>query len=169
MHVLRNFRIFLGPDRRLPFLLQDWLHGFPGLFTDTSEHIRFLLSFSVFPLFSCWFREVDRLSWLMSALERPLNAISHRIVSSIANFHSITIITTDNNILKTASILIPRITIWLCPLRALWHISTDRRTRCWQLSIDNCRLRPGCSKPAACRCWCRSTGQTDGRTDGRTP
>jgi len=23
-----------------PFLLQDWLHGFPGLFTDTSEHIR---------------------------------------------------------------------------------------------------------------------------------
>ena len=25
----------------LPFLLQDWLRGFPGLFTDTSEHIRF--------------------------------------------------------------------------------------------------------------------------------
>ena len=35
----------------LPFLLQDRLHGFPGLFTDTSGHIRFLLfSFSVFPL-----------------------------------------------------------------------------------------------------------------------
>jgi len=25
----------------LPFLLLDWLHGFPGLLTDTSEHIRF--------------------------------------------------------------------------------------------------------------------------------
>jgi len=34
--------------RGLPFL-RDWLHGFPGLFTDTSEHIRFLLfSFSLF-------------------------------------------------------------------------------------------------------------------------
>ena len=43
--------------RSLPFLLQGWLHGFPRLFTDTSEHIRFLLfSFSVFPLFNCWFR-----------------------------------------------------------------------------------------------------------------
>ena len=38
--------------RSLPFLLQDWLHGFPGLFTDTSEHIRFLL-FSFF-LFSTY-------------------------------------------------------------------------------------------------------------------
>ena len=36
----------------LPFLLQDWLHGFPGLFTDrTSEHIRFLF-FSFFFFFS---------------------------------------------------------------------------------------------------------------------
>ena len=38
----------------LPFLLLDWLHGFPGLFTDTSEHIRFfsllfLLSTVSFP------------------------------------------------------------------------------------------------------------------------
>jgi len=33
----------------LPSLLQDWLHGFPGLFTDTSEHARFyFLFFSVF-------------------------------------------------------------------------------------------------------------------------
>ena len=35
-----------GPNpshHSLPVLLQDWLHGFPGLFTDTSEHIRFLL------------------------------------------------------------------------------------------------------------------------------
>ena len=45
--------------RNLPFL-QDRLHGFPALFTDTSEHTRFLLfSFSVFLLFSCWFREID--------------------------------------------------------------------------------------------------------------
>ena len=35
--------------RSLPFLLPDWLHRFPGLFTATLEHIRFLLfSFSVF-------------------------------------------------------------------------------------------------------------------------
>jgi len=27
--------------RSLPFLLHDLLHGFSGLFTDTSEHIRF--------------------------------------------------------------------------------------------------------------------------------
>jgi len=32
--------------RSLPFLLEDWLHRFLGLFTDTSEHIRFY--FSVF-------------------------------------------------------------------------------------------------------------------------
>jgi len=37
--------------------LQDWLHRFSGLFTDTPEHIRF--SFLVFPIFSCWFRAVD--------------------------------------------------------------------------------------------------------------
>jgi len=46
--------------RSLLFLLRDSLHGFAGLFTDTSEHIRFLLfSFSVFPLSSCRFRAVD--------------------------------------------------------------------------------------------------------------
>ena len=28
-------------------------------FTDTSEHIRFLLFSSFLPLFSCWFRAVD--------------------------------------------------------------------------------------------------------------
>jgi len=40
----------------LPFLLRDWLHGFSGLFTYTSEHIRFLLfSFFCFPHFICWF------------------------------------------------------------------------------------------------------------------
>jgi len=47
------------------FLLQEWLHGFPSLFTDISEHIRFY--FLVFlPLFSCWV-PCSRLSWLMSA------------------------------------------------------------------------------------------------------
>ena len=47
--------------RSLPFLLQDWLHGFPGLFTDTSGHIRFFyfLGFLPPPLFCCWFRAVD--------------------------------------------------------------------------------------------------------------
>jgi len=43
--------------RSLPFLLQEWLHGFPGLFTDTSEH-SFLLWF-FFSTFSCWFRAID--------------------------------------------------------------------------------------------------------------
>ena len=39
---------------------RNWLHAFPGLFTDTSEHIRFLLfSFSVFHFFNFWFRAVD--------------------------------------------------------------------------------------------------------------
>ena len=33
--------------RSLPYLLQDWLHGFPGLFTDT-EHTRFLLLIFLF-------------------------------------------------------------------------------------------------------------------------
>jgi len=53
---------FANPSHRsLPFLLQDWLGPtwFPGLFTDTSEHIHLLLFyFFCFPLFSCWFREV---------------------------------------------------------------------------------------------------------------
>jgi len=52
----------------LPFLLQDWLYRFPGLFTDTSEHIRFLLvSFSVFHFLVVGFR-----SRLMSAFECKL-------------------------------------------------------------------------------------------------
>jgi len=43
--------------RSLPFLLQDWVQGFPRLFTDTSEHIRFYCFFS--PLFRFWFCAVD--------------------------------------------------------------------------------------------------------------
>jgi len=40
---------------------QDWHYEFPGLFTDTSEHIRFhfFCFSSFFPLFSFWFRAVD--------------------------------------------------------------------------------------------------------------
>ena len=56
--------------RSLPFLLPDWLHGFPGLFTDTSEHIRFyssLFYFVVF-LFSTVIVPCCRLIWLMYAL-----------------------------------------------------------------------------------------------------
>jgi len=47
----------------LPFLLRDRLHRFSGLYTDTSELIRFFLLFLVFfcfPLFSCWSRAVDK-------------------------------------------------------------------------------------------------------------
>jgi len=49
------------PYRSLSFFLfRVSLYGFPRLFTVTSEHIRLLLfSFSVFTLFSCWFRAVD--------------------------------------------------------------------------------------------------------------
>ena len=50
---LKTFLFCKSFPPRLPFLLQDLLHGSPGLFTDISEHSRFLLfSFSVFPLFS---------------------------------------------------------------------------------------------------------------------
>ena len=35
----------------LPFLLPDWLHGFPGLFTDTSERIRFYFLVFLFSTF----------------------------------------------------------------------------------------------------------------------
>jgi len=43
------------------FSSSDWLHRFPGLFTDTSKHIRlfYFLVFFCFHLFSCWFRAVD--------------------------------------------------------------------------------------------------------------
>jgi len=53
--------------RSLPFLLPDWLHGFPGLFTDTSENIRFysvVFYFVVF-LFSTVVVPRCRLIWLM--------------------------------------------------------------------------------------------------------
>jgi len=45
--------------RSLPFLLQDWLHGFPGLFTDASEHALFSFWFICFPHFSFLFSAVD--------------------------------------------------------------------------------------------------------------
>ena len=44
----------------LPFLLLEWLHGFPGLFTDTSEHIHFyFLLLFFFHFFSFWFHMVN--------------------------------------------------------------------------------------------------------------
>jgi len=43
--------------RSLRFLFQNGLHGPPGMFTETSEHIRSY--FLVFSHFSFWFREVD--------------------------------------------------------------------------------------------------------------
>ena len=62
--------------RSLHFLLHDWLHGFPGLFTDASEHIRFL------------FFTFSRLSWLVSAFDCTLkqHLVSYRIVSYPADF-----------------------------------------------------------------------------------
>ena len=46
-----NLPFYANPAHHsLPFLLHDLLHQFPGLFTDTSEHIRFFyfLVFSAF-------------------------------------------------------------------------------------------------------------------------
>jgi len=43
----------------LSFLLLDWLHGFPRLFTVTSEHIRFYFLVFLYALFSCRLRAVD--------------------------------------------------------------------------------------------------------------
>ena len=60
---------------------QDWCHGFPGLFNDTYERIRFFY-FLVF-LFSTfsWLIPCGRLSWLMSAFKRTLKQylVSYRI------------------------------------------------------------------------------------------
>jgi len=53
--------------RSLPFLLQDWLRGFPGLFTNTSEHIRFLvfLFFHFLAVGSVWLIKLTHVSfWL---------------------------------------------------------------------------------------------------------
>ena len=47
-------------------IVQDWLHGFPGLFTDTSEHICFL-RFSFFPLFQV-FQTSGNTVWSYSML-----------------------------------------------------------------------------------------------------
>jgi len=58
------------PPQPFLFLLQDSLHGFPGLFTVVSEHICFLLLVFLFlTLFSCRFRAVDQADscWLSSA------------------------------------------------------------------------------------------------------
>jgi len=50
----------------LLYLLQDWLHGFPGLFADTSELIRlsFILFFFLFFTFKLSV-PCGRLSWLI--------------------------------------------------------------------------------------------------------
>jgi len=58
---------------------QDWLHGFPGLYTDAFEYIRFyflVLFWHFLLLVPC-----GTLSWLMSAFERTLHSFSYRILS----------------------------------------------------------------------------------------
>jgi len=53
--------------RSLPFLLQNWLRGFPRLFTDTSGHIRFYFftfSFFHFLVVGSWFRAVAKLNYV---------------------------------------------------------------------------------------------------------
>ena len=61
------------PHHSLPFFFRtDYIHGFPRLFTVTSEHIRFLLySFSLFLHFQLSV-PCGKLSRLMSAFERTL-------------------------------------------------------------------------------------------------
>ena len=71
----KTFFFSANPSHRsLPFSLRDWLHGFPGLFTDTSEHIRFFYSLVfLFSTFSCWV-PCGRSARLKSAFERTLNS-----------------------------------------------------------------------------------------------
>ena len=71
----------------IAFLFFFGLHGFPGLFTDTSEHIHF--SFLVFPHFiSFWFRAVDYADLgCMSLFERTLkwHLVSYCIILLCTN------------------------------------------------------------------------------------
>jgi len=75
--------------RSLPFLLQDWLSGFPRLFTDTSEHMRFLACCSqsenqcIQSLWSSRLKVVQNLS-LMSSPRQPSNTIRKAILACIA-------------------------------------------------------------------------------------
>ena len=50
--------------RSLPFHPQDWLHGFPGLFTDTSDHIRFIFSFFSLLLLHPFYGLFYRTTWV---------------------------------------------------------------------------------------------------------
>ena len=63
-----GFKTFFSTNRSrrsLPFLFPDWLHGFPGLFTDTSAHICFYFLLFLFSTF--WLLvPCGRLSWLVS-------------------------------------------------------------------------------------------------------
>ena len=66
-----------------------WLQGFPGLFANTSQHIRFyfLVLLSVFPTFQSLV-PCGRWSWLTSAFERTLklHLVSYRVVSKMHRF-----------------------------------------------------------------------------------
>jgi len=68
--------------RSLPFLLRDWVHEFPGLLTDTSEHF---IRFFTFQFFSTFYFLVPcgRLSLLVSFwlhVKIPSRIVSYRIV-----------------------------------------------------------------------------------------
>jgi len=74
LHFCKSF------NRSLHFLLQDWLHEFP-------DSLPIILSipvfsfFSVFPLFSCWFRAVDWVGSCQFLIARQ-SSISYRIVAA---------------------------------------------------------------------------------------
>ena len=71
--------------RNLLFLLQDWLHRFPGLF---SLPIPLSISIFFFLVFGFWFLvPCGKLSRLMSVFERTLNSISYSIVPSSSVMH----------------------------------------------------------------------------------
>ena len=60
----------------------DWIHGFPGLFADTSEHI-FLVVFSFYLFYTFQLLvPCGRLSWLTSAFKHTLKShlVSYPIV-----------------------------------------------------------------------------------------
>ena len=77
--------------RSLSFLIQDWLHWFPRLFTVTSEDSRFYLL--VFLFYTCWFRAVPQggsRGWLVTPPWRGslFHVSCPRPNSQILKFHS---------------------------------------------------------------------------------
>ena len=62
---LKSFFSVNLSHRSLPFLLPEWLYGFPGLFTDTSEFWAYPFLLSSFPVLHCCCSVLLINLWLM--------------------------------------------------------------------------------------------------------